>query len=56
MQEPKNETTTTAEEREAVSTDERLPYESPRMTSGKAFEQVLLMSGCNSAVFCSIPC
>lgn len=34
----------------------RRPYEPPRIESGLAFEQVLLMSGCNSGFFCPIPC
>ena len=36
--------------------ENRRPYESPSVRSGEAFEHVMLESGCNSALFCSVPC
>jgi hypothetical protein len=52
---PENNETNAGEE----STDERQPYAPPIIRSGKAFETVLLSSGCtpnfNLAFGCSVP-
>ena len=36
--------------------ERRRPYEPPSVRSGEAFEHVMLESGCNTTLFCSVPC
>lgn len=45
-----------AEQEPASAVANRRPYTPPSVRTGEAFEHVMLESGCNTTLFCSVPC